>query len=169
MRKWIYGLVSVSLFIRVLPAAPDVRHEVISSIEQVKEVFGATAGTHEGKLEFTLRPSPEWLRFGKFVFYTLRLSPTPIRDLKRADTTLKSRTIVETNESRIAKFEVAEKHIQKSYVVAHFQFGRLQDEGPAAVLIPLSLLRDLAEKRSNPNHDGSEPSTASGVGGNTKR
>ena len=140
--------------------SPPAKNEAIASVAQLTEMFGATAVMHEGKLEFTLRPTLAWLPLGEFLFYTLRISPDPLGDLAHLPTTLGHAWIIDKDPLRTARFQIVEGDVGKGYVVAHFRGGKIQGYGFTNVLIPLSVLRELAAKRPN---QSSEPTPTSGT------
>ncbi len=126
--RFIASLILVSFISVAVLAAPRAHVEVSSSVEELLDTFGAAAVQHDGRLDFSLRPTTRWPAFGTFRFYLLRVLPLTVSASNvRREHSNGSACTIDKAASATAKFTISNADIANGYVSAVFGGSKVQD------------------------------------------
>lgn len=126
--------------------------EILTTATELSDYFAASAKEHPEALEVSLSPTAKWVVFGKFRGYTLKILPLEVTAENVAKEHYKhgSASIVESTTTKQVRFAVKLEKVSRSYVVAHFEGGLLQEAHFVEVCIPYTAFRQLLDKGQKP-------------------
>jgi hypothetical protein len=126
--------------------------EVIATANELRDSFAASAQVSPNSVEVSLKSTVNWVNFGKFRSYTLKVLPVEVTAANVASEHWKygSDSVVTNIETPIARFSLEKDKISRAYVVVHFEGTLMRSADLIDVCIPFSAFQLLIEKRLNP-------------------
>lgn len=126
--------------------------EVIATADALRDDFAASARLSANSIEVNLRSTANWVNFGKFRSYTLKVLPVEVTAANVVDVHWKygGDSIVTNIATTSARFSLEKEKIPRAYVVVHFGGSITREADMIEVCIPFSTFQLLIERKSAP-------------------